>query len=164
MVQTDKIRIGIVGTNFVSDWLAETARQTDFYEITAVYSREGDRGAAFALKHGLPLHFSDYASFVGSQALDAVYLASPNSLHYPQALAALEHGKHVLVEKPMAVSAAQCEAMIARAKQAGLVVLEAIRPVFDPFLQVVSENLPKIGRVRQIMIIRTFSSSGKGSD
>lgn len=143
------VRLGIVGTNFVSDWLVDAARQTNCCETVAVYSRSDERGTAFAQKHGLPLHFSDFASFLSSDALDAVYLASPNSAHYPQALAALESGKHVLVEKPMAINAAQAEAMIALAKKKGLVLLEAIRPVYDPFLRVVSENLPRVGRIRR---------------
>lgn len=143
------VRIGIVGTNFISDWLAEAAQLTDCCELTAVYSRSDERGAAFAQKHGLPLYFSDFGAFLASDELDAVYLASPNSMHYPQAMAALGHGKHVLVEKPMAINAAQAESMIALAKKKGLVLLEAIRPVFDPFLQIVSDNLPRIGRIRR---------------
>ena len=150
MSETKKpVRIGIVGTNFISDWLAEAARMTDCCELAAVYSRSEERGTAFAQKHGLPLHFSDIDVFLGSDAIDAVYIASPNAMHYPQAIAALENGKHVLVEKPMAINAAQAEAMITLAKKKGLILLEAIRPVFDPFLQVVSENLPRIGRIRR---------------
>ncbi len=150
MLQADQpVRIGIVGTNFISDWLAEAAKMTDCCKLAAVYSRSDERGAVFAQKHGLPLHFSDFSAFLDCDALDAVYLASPNSMHYPQAMAALEHGKHVLVEKPMALNAAQAEAIITLAKKKGLVLLEAIRPVFDPFLQVVQENLSRIGRIRR---------------
>jgi predicted dehydrogenase len=142
------VRIGIVGTHFVSDWLAEAARQTGCCEAAAVYSRSGERGADFAQQCGLPRHFCDFGAFLKCDDIDAVYLASPNSLHYPQALAALDAGKHVLCEKPLAVTAAQGEAMIQRAKEVGLTLLEAIRPVHDPFLKVVAENLPRIGRVR----------------
>jgi|AGTN01.1.fsa_nt_gi Predicted dehydrogenases and related proteins len=143
------VLIGIAGTSDISDSLAEAARQTGCCKLSAVYSRSEARGAAFAQKHGIPLCFSDFASFIGSGALDAVYLASPNFLHYPQTLAALESGRHVLAEKPVAINAAQAGAMFARAKKKGLVLLEAIRPVFDPFLQVVSENLPRIGFIRR---------------
>ena len=109
--QTNRpVRIGIVGTNFVSDWLAEAARQTDCCEAAAVYSRGEGSGAAFAQQCGLPQHFCDYTSMLESDMIDAVYLASPNSLHYPQTMAALDAGKHVLCEKPLAVNAAQGEA------------------------------------------------------
>jgi len=150
MSQIDQqIRFGIVGTSFISDWFADAARETPGCSVTAVYSRDDDRGAAFAQKHGIPLHFSSWEAFLSSDEIDAVYLASPNCMHYPQAMAALDHGKHVLCEKPLALNTAQAQAMISRARETGLTLLEAIRPVHDPFLQVVVQALPRIGRVRR---------------
>jgi predicted dehydrogenase len=143
------VRIGVVGTSFISGWLAEAAAQTDCCRLAAVCSRSAERGAAFAGQYGLPMHFGDLTSLLDCGALDAVYLASPNFLHYRQALAALEAGKHVLCEKPLALNAAQGEAMFAPARRKGLVLLEAIRPVFDPFLTAVRQSLPRIGRVRR---------------
>ncbi len=142
-------RIGIVGTNFISDWLMEAILQSGCCEAAALYSRTEEKGGAFAAKHGIARLFTDFSDFVNSDAIDAVYLASPNALHYPQALEALRAGKHVLCEKPLALNAAQAEAMFALAEEKRLVLMEAIRPVHDPFLAVVRENLPRIGRLRR---------------
>lgn len=150
MSQTNQpVRIGIVGTSFISDWFADAARETPGCRVTAVYSRDETRGAAFAQKHNIPLHFCGWEAFLGSCDIDAVYLASPNCMHYPQAMDALAQGKHVLCEKPLALNAVQAQAMIDRAHATGLILLEAIRPVHDPFLQVVTDNLPRIGCVRR---------------
>jgi len=143
------VKIGMIGTSFVSDWICEAARSTDGCEIAAVFSRDESRGEAFAKKQGIPLWFSDEEAFLSSPDFDAVYIASPNSAHYRQAMNALDHGKHVLCEKPLAISAKQAERMIARAREKRLTLLEAIRPVYDPFLQVVRENLPRVGRIRR---------------
>jgi len=143
------LRIGIVGTSFVSDWFCEAASSTESCIIAAVYSREMEHGRAFAKKQGIAESFCDEEAFFACPNFDAVYLASPNVAHYRQTLLALEHGKHVLCEKPLALNAAQAKRMIETARDKGLVLLEAIRPVHDPFLQVLRENLPKVGRIRR---------------
>lgn len=143
------VRLGIIGTNFISDWMAQAAGQTDCCAPAAVYSRRGESGKAFAQKYGIGPVFTDYAEFTRSEAFDAVYVASPNALHYPQALEALQNGKHVLGEKPLALNEKQALALTGLAREKGLTLLEAIRPLYDPFLRVVSENLPRIGRARR---------------
>lgn len=144
-----QIRIGVIGTSFVSDWICDAARQTNACQIAAVYSRDGARAEAFAERQGLSHAFSDEAAFYACPDFEAVYVASPNCAHCRQTLDALAQGKHVLCEKPMAINAPQAARMIARAHDAGLVLLEAIRPVYDPFLDVVKENLPRVGRIRR---------------
>lgn len=118
-------------------------------EISAVFSREQSRGKAYAEKQCIGCCFDDEEVFLSSEEIDAVYIASPNTLHYRQALCALEKGKHVLCEKPLAINAAQAERMIRFAQERGLILLEAIRPVHDPFLSALKENLHKVGRVRR---------------
>lgn len=142
--------IGIIGTSFVSDWICEAARTTDACKIVAVFSRDEARGKAFAEKQGIPLWFCDEEAFFNNAEVDAVYIASPNSAHYRQAMNALDHGKHVLCEKPLAISAKQTERMITRAHEKRLTLIEAIRPIYDPFLQTVRENLPRVGRIRRV--------------
>ena len=146
---TNPLRIGIIGTSFVSDWICDASAQTDSCDICAVYSRDEARGGAYASKQGIAACYCDEEAFLSSPEIDAVYIASPNSAHYRQTLLALEHGKHVLCEKPLAINAAQAERMILLAREKGLILIEAIRPVYDPFLQVVRSNLPRIGRIRR---------------
>mgnify|MGYP000939961153 FL=1 len=143
------LRIGIIGTSFVSDWICGAAKETTSCEVAAVYSREEARARAYAEKACIPLAFSDLEAFLSSPAIDAVYVASPNASHYRQTLLALEHGKHVLCEKPLAINAAQAARMISFAHETGLVLLEAIRPVYDPFLTKLKEYLPMVGRIRR---------------
>ncbi|PKM41229.1 MAG: hypothetical protein CVV04_01880 [Firmicutes bacterium HGW-Firmicutes-9] len=143
------LRIGIIGTSFVSDWICEAAQMSENCEITAVYSRDLARGSAYAEKQCIGGCFDDEESFFSSDRFDAVYVASPNILHYRQTLDALNHGKHVLCEKPLAINAAQAERMIHLAHEKGLILLEAIRPVHDPFLSALQENLHKVGRIRR---------------
>ncbi|NTU77753.1 MAG: Gfo/Idh/MocA family oxidoreductase [Alphaproteobacteria bacterium] len=143
------LRIGIIGTSFVSDWICEAAQMSERCAMSAVFSRDHSRGEAFAGKHGIDSCFDDEEAFLSSDQIDAVYVASPNIAHYRQAMAALAHGKHVLCEKPLAINAAQAERMIAFAHEKGLILLEAIRPVFDPFLTALRDNLHKVGRVRR---------------
>lgn len=143
------LRIGVIGTSFVSDWICEAAKLSESCEIAAVFSRDLSRGKAFAGKQCIDQYFDDEEAFLSSDAIDAVYVASPNTAHYQQALRVLEHGKHVLCEKPLAINAAQAERMILSAHEKRLILLEAIRPVYDPFLTALRENLPKVGRIRR---------------
>jgi len=143
------LRIGIIGTSFVSDWICEASQMSENCEITAVYSRDLARGSAYAEKQCIGGCFDDEESFFSSDRFDAVYVASPNILHYRQTLDALNHGKHVLCEKPLSINAAQAERMIHLAHEKGLILLEAIRPVHDPFLSALQENLHKVGRIRR---------------
>ena len=143
------LRIGIIGTSFVSDWICEAAQMSEHCEITAVYSRDLTRGSAYAEKQCIGGCFDDEESFFSSDRFDAVYVASPNILHYRQTLDALNHGKRVLCEKPLAINEMQAERMIRLAREKGLILLEAIRPVHDPFLNALQENLHKVGRIRR---------------
>lgn len=146
---TQSIRIGVIGTSFVSDWICAAASATESCEIAAVYSRDEERGREYAQKQGISACYCDEEAFLASPDLDAVYIASPNVAHYRQTLLALEHGKHVLCEKPLALNAAQAERMIETARDKGLILIEAIRPIYDPFLEVLRENLPRVGQIRR---------------
>lgn len=152
MSKITPIRIGIVGTNFVSDWLAEAAASLDCVEITAVYSRAQQTGDTFAQKHGIPHVFTDYDAFLASDCIDAVYIASPNFAHAAQAVRALNAGRHVLCEKVIATNSRELSEMIDAARTNRCVLLEAMRPSFDPCIALVREQLPKLGRLRRVVL------------
>jgi scyllo-inositol 2-dehydrogenase (NADP+) len=143
------LRIGLIGTSFVSDWLCEAAQMTEHCVISAVFSRDEARAKAYAESQCIAGCYCDEEAFFSSTEIDAVYIASPNIVHYRQTMRALEHGKHVLCEKPLALNALQAERMIQKAHENGLILLEAIRPVFDPFLQALKANLHLVGRIRR---------------
>ena len=152
MNQNTPLRIGVIGTNFVSDWLCEAAGTLDCVDITAVYSRAEQTGTAFAEKHGIHHVFTDYDAFVSSDLMDAVYIASPNFAHAAQAVAALNAGKHVLCEKVIATNSRELSEMIAAARANRCVLLEAMRPSFDPCIALVREQLPKLGKLRRVVL------------
>ena len=88
--------------------------------IAAVVSRDAGRAQAFADKHGAAKAYDDLDTILGDPAVDVVYIASPNALHAEQTVRAAEAGKHVLVEKPMALSVDECQRMIDACASAGV--------------------------------------------
>ena len=142
------LKFGIIGTNFVSDWLADAVAAVDGTCVDAVYSRTAEKGADFAARHGIPRVFCDMEEFLSAD-IDAVYIASPNCLHCEQTLKAIAHGKHVLCEKPIASNLDEYKVMQKAARNAGVVLLEAMRPAFDPALEAVKTALPRLGKVRR---------------
>ena len=141
------IRLSIVGTNFISDRLAEAAALVDGVEISAVYSRKFDTGAAFAAKHGINAVFCDYNEMLASDKVDAVYVASPTFLHRDHTVLALKAGKHVLCEKSIATSHDEFLDMQSASVSSGRVLLEAMRPAHDPFYNVLKAELSHLGKV-----------------
>lgn len=140
------LKIGIIGTNFISSDFCEAAAFVPEAELYAVYSRKQETGDGFARKHGIPRVYTDYETFLDS-GLDAVYVASPNFVHCEQTLKALRCGKHVLCEKVMAVNEPQVRSMIDCARENGLILLEAMRPDFDPAYDLIEQTLPRLGRL-----------------
>ena len=143
-----EIKIGIIGTNFISDDFCNAAVKVPGAVLRAVYSRKVETGAAFAERHSIPEVFTDYKKFLSSD-IDAVYVASPNFIHCSQTIMALEHKKHVLCEKVMAVNEAEVRSMSDCARRNQVVLLEAMRPDFDPAFDIVEQNLNRIGRLRR---------------
>lgn len=109
---------GIIGIGKLSDVAIAPAiaRQPDS-ELVAVCSRSPDRAAAFAQRHGQPRPYDDYAAMLADDGVDVVYVSTPNALHVDHVIAAAAAGKHVLVDKPMALSTAEGRRMIAAAQE-----------------------------------------------
>lgn len=87
-----------------------------------------------------------------SDAIDAVYIASPNSLHFPQTELFLSHKKHVICEKPLASNIEEVEAAIALARENRVVLFEAFKTASLPNFLLLQQSLPKIGKVRKAFI------------
>ncbi|QPC46109.1 Gfo/Idh/MocA family protein [Mangrovibacillus cuniculi] len=143
------IRFGIIGTNWITESLIEAASQLDNFALTAVYSRKKETAETFAAKHNAEHTFTDIHEFAASDAFDAVYIASPNSLHAEQAIICIQHGKHVLCEKPIASNEKEVTRMIAEAKKHNVVLMEALKSLHMPNFLAIKENLHKIGKVRR---------------
>jgi len=139
----------MVGTNFISDWMLAGARCDERFEAIAVYSRNEDTGRAFALRHGIPKIYTSLEEMAGDNNIDAVYIASPNYIHASQAIMCMNHGKHVLCEKPMASNAREVKSMIEAAGRNNVTLMEAMIPTLSPSFKIILDNLHRIGTVRR---------------
>lgn len=152
------LRFGIVGTNVISDWFVQACGRTDGRaRAAAVLSRSRVTGDAFAARHGVGSVFTDLDAMAAE--VDAVYIASPNALHHPQAMRAIAAGRHVLVEKVMGTSAAEVAAIFDAAERQGVVAMEATRHLHAPAHQLIREALPRLGVVRQVFFAKCQYSS-----
>jgi len=143
------IRFGVIGTNWITEALIEAASMAEDFVLSAVYSRTQERAEAFARKFGVEATFTDLEEMAKSDVIDAVYIASPNSIHADQAILLMKHGKHVLCEKPLASNTAEVQAMIDTAKENNVLLMEALKITLLPNFKVIQENLHKIGVVRR---------------
>ncbi len=151
------LRFGIVGTNFISDWFAEAVTIRSDATVAAVYSRTAESGEEFAHRHSIPMATTRYEALL--DAVDAVYLASPIIAHHPQALAALAAGRHVLVEKTMAGSAAQIAEIQDAAAASGLIAMEAVRSLYTPAFAAIRAGVDRLGTIRQASFSKQQYSS-----
>ncbi len=144
------IRIATIGTSLITRYVARACAEADGIEVTTAYSRNAERAADFASAGGIPGSCDDLDALLASPDIDAVYVASPNSLHFEHALTCLRAGKHVLLEKPATPTAAQFETLAETARAGDVVLLEAMRNAYDPAYSVVRELLGEIGPVRRV--------------
>ncbi|MFP3123198.1 Gfo/Idh/MocA family oxidoreductase [Ectobacillus funiculus] len=143
------VRFGLVGTNWITESFLQAASQLDDFSLTAVYSRTSERATEFAAKYGVTLTFTDLESMAKSSEIDAVYIASPNSFHAEQAILFMNHGKHVLCEKPIASNAFEVKAMIQAAKENNVLLMEALKSTLVPNFKTVQQHIHTIGKVRR---------------
>lgn len=115
------VRVGVVGTGWGAHVQVPAFRLVDGFEVVALCARRPESVQAAAARTGIDDTSTDFDSFVRRDDLDLIAIATPVALHHPMTMAALEAGKHVLVEKPMAVTAQQCREMAAAAERTGTV-------------------------------------------
>ncbi|RBW70923.1 Gfo/Idh/MocA family protein [Bacillus taeanensis] len=147
------IRFGIIGTNWITERFIKAAKETEDFKLNAVYSRTEKRAKEFADQYNASHIYTDINFMAKSSEIDAVYIASPNSLHCEQAITMMNHGKHVLCEKPIASNTSELKKMITAAKENNVLLMEALKTTFLPNFTAVKDHLHKIGKVR-----RYFSS------
>lgn len=103
------IRFATVGTGWIVGEFLRGAKEVPEVEYVACYSRGRERGELFAREWGVQKVYTDLEQMAQDDAIDAVYIASPNSLHYEQSKLFLQNGKHVICEKPITVEPEQLE-------------------------------------------------------
>lgn len=143
------IRFGVIGTNLITEKFIKAANDVEDFALTAVYSRTEDRAKEFAEKFGVKNTFTELERLAQSTEIDTVYIASPNSFHAKQAILFMNHGKHVLCEKPIASNTAELQEMIDTAKKNNVLLMEALKTTLLPNFNTIKENLHKIGTIRR---------------
>jgi D-xylose 1-dehydrogenase (NADP+, D-xylono-1,5-lactone-forming) len=154
---TTPLRIGILGAARIARKFVEGVRESGKVSVVGVASRDRKRAAEFALSLGVPAVFDSYESLIASPDVDAIYNPLPNGLHGPWSIRAMDAGKHVLCEKPLAVSRVEAQQMFAAARRNGVRLAEAFPYRSQPQTLLLKKLLEDgaIGRVR--MITATFA-------
>ena len=146
------IRLATIGTNFITDWLMEGVQELDEIKLTAVYSRNLEKGKQFAAKYGVEKVYDNYEAMAQDPEIDAVYVASPTYMHYAHSITMINYGKHVLCEKPVCSNREELDILTKAAKEQGVVFMEAMKNVHSPGFYAMMDNLHKIGPVRRATI------------
>jgi predicted dehydrogenase len=147
------LRWGILGTGWVAERFVASLRRRTRQQVVAVGSRDGDRAVAFAARHGIVRAHGTYGDLVTDREVDVVYVGTSHRSHLPCARLALEAGKPVLVEKPLALDAEQAREIAALAHERGLFCMEALWTLFLPRFDVVRQLLDDgaIGEVHTVL-------------
>ena len=153
------MKLGIVGTGkIVKEFLPELVKLPGL-QVEALCSTPRSAAAAGELcaLYGIPRQFTDYEAMLPE--VDAVYIAVPNHLHRVHTLAALRAGKHVIVEKPMAVCEADAREMAEEARARGLFLFEAVTTQYLENYACIRELLPRVGTVKLVQCCYSQYSS-----
>jgi xylose dehydrogenase (NAD/NADP) len=146
------LKWGLLSTARINRHLIPAIRAAERAELVGVASRSQQRAEAYAAEWGIPRVHGSYQSLLDDPDVDVIYISLPNSLHAEWAVRAAKAGKHVLCEKPLAISVAECDQILAAARSAGVVAVEAVMCLHHPLLaearRLVDEGA--VGRVRLV--------------
>lgn len=146
------INLGTVGTGWITESFIEAAKLSGKLYLTAVYSRTEEKAKALAHTYHAAHYFTDMEEMAKSQEIHAVYIASPNSVHFGQALTFLKNKKHVICEKPIFSNTAELEEAYRTAEENGVYLFEAIRNIHTPNFHILKEKLYLAGNVRSTVL------------
>lgn len=144
-------RLGLVGPGRIASRFMAESHFVSGVEVIAVYHPDLEKASAFARAHEVPLATNSWDEFFAQ--VDIVYIASPHIHHAPQAKRALLAGKHVLAEKPLALSAVDARELFLIAENNGLILLEAIKTAYAPLFRRVI-GLARSGAVGRVGYLR----------
>ncbi len=153
-------RWGIIGAGGIARVFANGVRFSRSGSLVALASRTDSRREPFAADFGIPRRYSRYEDLLADREVDAVYISVIHPRHAQCAIAAAEAGKHVLVEKPMAMSAAEAARMIDAARRADVFLMEAFMYRCHPQMARLVELIRggAIGEVRAVRAVMSFSA------
>lgn len=152
----DEVRWGILATGGIAEKFVGDL-QLHGHDVAAVGSRSKDSADVFAQRFGIANAHGSYEALCADPDVDAIYVATPHPMHHGNAKLALEHGKHVLVEKAFTVNAREAQDLVDIAAHRGLVVLEAMWTRFLPHMVRIREIIASggLGEVRSVIVDHT---------
>ncbi|NLA76744.1 MAG: Gfo/Idh/MocA family oxidoreductase [Clostridiales bacterium] len=139
----------VIGTSWITRSFIGGTKYVDGMRLAAVYSRSDEKGAELARENGCERVFTSLEELAASD-IGAVYIASPNALHYSQSRLMLESGKHVICEKPITVTPEELLSLQRLAQQKGLIYMEAIMHMHTPSRGLLRDALGKIGKITSV--------------
>ena len=124
------IKLGIIGAGRIASRFVKECRLVPDVKPAGVLGIDEDELKLFARNNQLSFYSTDFREFLDN--IDAVYIASPHLTHYDYIVGALDHGKHVLCEKPMVLSRSEAESVYKKANERNLVLMEALKTAYSP--------------------------------
>ncbi|MBI5692306.1 MAG: Gfo/Idh/MocA family oxidoreductase [Verrucomicrobia bacterium] len=148
-----KLRVGLVGFGFIGPHHLEAIRRTGLAEVVAIATQSTATARAKTASYGVEKSTGDWRTLVADPAIDVIDIATPTHLHAPIALAALAAGKHVIVDKPMALTSAEAKQMLAAARRAGLVHAVTFNIRYNVMLQHARAVIAR-GKLGEVRLVR----------
>ena len=147
-----KVRWGIVSTGRITHQFVQDFAYVPNGEVVAVASRSLESANEFAGEYGIPRVYADYGQMLEDPDVDAVYVATPHTLHYQNTIDAIRARKHVLCEKPFTVGVREARNLFHMAEQSSVFVMEAMWTWFLPAIRKAQEWVEqgRIGKLRQV--------------
>lgn len=150
---TNKVRWGIVSTGGIATKFAQDILHTDNACLVAVGSRKQESADNFAAAHQVPSSYDSYAALFADDRVDAIYVATPHTMHLPNSADALRAGKAVFCEKPITTSARELQKLLAVAETSGCCLAEAMWTWFLPAVKQAKSWLD-MGRIGKLQHVR----------
>lgn len=157
----ERLRFGILSTSSIAPRFIAALRAAQAGQILAVSSRTLEKAQEKAKEWGIPTAYGSHQELLKDKDINIVYISAVNSQHYPLAKAALEHGKHVICEKPCTTTAEHTRELFALAREKGLFLMEAEKMLFLPALLEVRRRIDDgdLGQIYMAEMSHSFSAS-----
>ena len=158
--QDRKLGIALVGMGYYAEHkLATALQETKYCELKGIVTGTPAKAIRLKEKYSLPdsaiYNYQNFDTIVDNKSIDVVYVVLPNSMHHEYVIRAAKAGKHVICEKPMAISSKECEAMIAACKKAGVKLYVGYRMQFEPHTQ----EVMRLAQTKELGAIKMVEAS-----
>jgi predicted dehydrogenase len=156
MSATKLIKVGIIGASGIGETHLEALFRIGGVEVIAICRRDRDWATAYAEQHAIPKVYTNYRELVDDEDVEVVHVASPNNLHYEHVMYALDAGKHVVCDKPLAVNVNQTAKMLAGVKEKKLAHALCYNHRFLPLIFHMREMVKK-SELGKLTMIRGYA-------